>query len=225
PNRLHGWWLKGSSPLTLIYHHGNGGNVGANADHACRLNQYGFSVLLFDYRGYGLSDGEFPSEQRVYEDADAAWRFTVEKGTAPRNILLYGHSLGGAVAVEMAMRHPDAAGLIVESSFTSILEMAKLDRVFRYFPLALLLDQSMDSIHKVPKLKMPVLFMHGTADAIVPPEMSRALEIAAARPKSLVFIRGAGHEDCAAVGGAAYRNAVIQFAAGLPAAGPALAAK
>jgi uncharacterized protein len=216
PNRLHGWWMPGSSPLTLIYHHGNAGNVGDNSEHACRLNKFGFNVLIFDYRGYGHSKGDFPSEQSVYEDADAAWAFaTQEKKMLPRDIVLYGHSLGSAVAIEMATRHPDAAGLIAESGFTSVYDMGKRDPAFNFFPLNVLLHQRMDSISKVPKLKMPALFIHGEADRLIPADMSRTLHAAAPEPKRLLLVPRGGHDNSAAAGGELYKNAVLEFAGSL----------
>jgi uncharacterized protein len=212
-HRLHGWWLQGTQADTLIYHHGNGGNVGANAEQACRLQKMGFSVLIFDYRGYGRSEGEFPTERSVYADAENAWDYvTREKQVVPANVILYGHSLGGAVAIEMASRHPDAGGLVVESAFTSIYDMGTRDGTFTVFPLRLLLTQHMDSITKIPRLRMPILFIHGTADEIVPAEMSRTLFAAAHDPKTLLMVPGAGHENVASVGGDVYRAAWLRFA-------------
>ena len=216
PDRLHGWWLGGPGPHTLIYYHGNGGNVGANAEHACRLQRFGFSVLIFDYRGYGRSVGDFPSEQAVYDDAQAAWDFvTRARKVAPGSVILYGHSLGGAIAVEIARRHPDAAGLIAESTFTSVYDMGTRDGMYAIFPLRLLLNQKLDTISKIPSVKMPVLFIHGMADTIVPHDMSETLFAAAHQPKTLVLVPQAGHENVAAVGGEVYRTAVLRFAESL----------
>jgi uncharacterized protein len=215
-DRLHGWWLRGAGPQTLIYYHGNGGNVGANAEHACRLQRFGFSVLIFDYRGYGRSVGDFPSEQAVYADAQAAWDFvTCARNVSPGRVILYGHSLGGAIAVEMARLHPDAAGLIAESTFTSVYDMGTRDGMYAIFPLRLLLNQKLDTISKIKSVKMPVLFIHGTADAIVPHDMSQTLFAAAPQPKTLVLVPQAGHENVAAVGGEIYRTAVLRFAGSL----------
>src|SRR5947209_15187155 len=107
-HRLRGWWLPGTNGKTVIYFHGNGGNIGENAEHACRFQKMGFSTLLFDYRGYGKSDGGFPSERSVYADGDRAWSYLMEKHLTPADIVIYGHSLGAALAVEIATRHPDA---------------------------------------------------------------------------------------------------------------------
>ncbi|MCS6814450.1 MAG: lysophospholipase, partial [Cyanobacteria bacterium] len=122
PEHLHGWWIPARQPhgKVLLYLHGNTNNIGANVEHAGRFHRLGFSVLLVDYRGYGQSEGSFPSEQQVYADAEAAWHYLVQqRGINPEQIVIYGHSLGGAIAIELATRHPQASGLIVESSFTS----------------------------------------------------------------------------------------------------------
>ncbi|HEY9610286.1 alpha/beta hydrolase, partial [Allocoleopsis sp.] len=126
--RIHGWWIPTNKPKlgTLLYFHGNGINIGANVNQARRLRQMGFSVLLIDYRGYGRSEGGIPSESRIYQDAETAWNYLVKERRVPASqIYLYGHSLGGAVAIELARRHPEAAGLIVQSSFTSMQQMVE----------------------------------------------------------------------------------------------------
>src|SRR5437588_12660066 len=127
---LRGWWLPGNNGKTVLYLHGNGGNVGANAEHACRFQKMGFSTLLVDYRGYGKSDGGFPSERSVYQDAERAWSYLIEKHIPPTEIIVYGHSLGAAVAIETAKRHPEARALITESAFTSLADMAERDRMY-----------------------------------------------------------------------------------------------
>ncbi|MCU1285304.1 MAG: phospholipase, partial [Acidobacteriales bacterium] len=205
-----------SNRRALIYFHGNGGSIGANAAHACRLSRMGFAVLIFDYRGYGRSEGGPPTEKQVYDDAEQAWNFLLTKeplsDPSPDKInakpVIYGHSLGGAVAVEMATRHPEASALIVESSFTSIQEMAKQSPQFRFFPTWLILNQHMDSLEKMFTVKMPVLVIHGTADNIVPFAMSEKLYAAAPGKKQLFLVPGAGHENCASVAGEKYQEAV-----------------
>lgn len=221
---LHGWWMPAASPRgTLLYFHGNAGNVGVNAAHAARFQTLGLNVLLFDYRGYGRSAGAFPSEKSVYEDADAVWRYVTESRQIPAwQIILYGHSLGGAVAIETAVRHPEAAGLITESTFTSIDDMAR-EQSYRIFPLALLLTNRFESLEKIARVRMPTLFIHGENDSIVPTEMSRRLHASsAAKVKALLLVPGADHEDTARVGGAVWRRALSEF---IDAALPAAAAK
>lgn len=212
--RMHGWWIPAAraDAKVLLYFHGNGINIGANVAHAYRFHQLGFSVLLMDYRGYGRSEGGFPTEARVYQDAAAAWDYLVlGKQIKPSEIFLYGHSLGGAIAIDLAVKHPDAAGLIVEGSFTSIRNMVEHQDRFWMFPVDLLLSQRFDSISKVRSLQMPVLFIHGTGDGIVPAAMSQQLYAAANEPKELLLIPEAGHNDVAEVAGSQYLHAVQKF--------------
>lgn len=212
--RMHGWWIPAArdNAKVLLYLHGNGINIGANIAHAYRFYQLGFSVLIMDYRGYGRSEGGFPTESRVYQDAAFAWDYLVKKREIqPSQIFIYGHSLGGAIAIDLAVKHPEAAGLIVESSFSSIREIVEHQRRFWMFPVDLILNQRFDSITKVRSLQMPVLFIHGTADLMVPAAMSQLLYAAAPEPKQLVLIPGAGHNDVAEVAGSQYLQAVQRF--------------
>jgi len=212
--RIHGWWIPAQiqSDKTLLYLHGSALNIGANVDHARRFHNLGFSVFLVSYRGYGLSEGQFPSEAQMYADAEVAWNYLVkQKRIDPDRIFIYGHSIGGAVAVDLAVRHPEAAGLIVEATFTSIFDMARLKYRYHLLPMKLIVEQKFDSQEKVGHLKIPVLFIHGTKDALVPPEMSRCLYEKASSPKQLKFIKGGGHNDSAAVGGEDYLRSIRQF--------------
>ena len=112
--RIHGWWIPAQIPSdkTLLYLHGSAINIGANVDHARRFHNLDFTVFLVSYRGYGLSEGKFPSEEQVYADAQAAWNYLVaQRGIKPGDIFIYGHSIGGAIAIDLATRPPDAAGL------------------------------------------------------------------------------------------------------------------
>ncbi len=204
---------KGGLGGVVLYLHGNGSNVGANVEHANRFHRLGLSVFVIDYRGYGKSQGDFPSESQVYEDAQLAWDYLVkQRGVNPHQIYIYGHSLGGAIAIDLAVRHPEAARLIVEGSFTSTRAMVDFQKgLFWLFPIDWLLTQRFDSLSKVDRLQMPVLFIHGTADNVVPVEMSKKLFDAAPEPKQLYIVPDGGHNNVAQIGGAEYLQIVSQF--------------
>ena len=204
---------KGGLGGVVLYLHGNGSNVGANVEHANRFHRLGLSVFAIDYRGYGKSQGDFPSESQVYEDAQLAWDYLVkQRGVNPHQIYIYGHSLGGAIAIDLAVRHPEAAGLIVEGSFTSTRAMVDFQKgLFWLFPIDWLLTQRFDSLSKVDRLQMPVLFIHGTADNVVPVEMTKKLFDAAPEPKQLYIVPDGGHNNVAQIGGAEYLQIVSQF--------------
>ena len=224
PNgKIHGWWLPASkveAPV-LLYLHGNGSNNGDTVGHALRFFRLGFSVLLIDYRGYGYSDfgngdttqhNSFPDEAKVYEDAEAAWKYLIQdREIKPQNLFIYGHSLGGAIGIEMAVRHPEMAGLIVEGTFTSMKEMADIIGYSRWFPLQLLLTQKFDSIKNITTLQVPILLIHGTEDEVVPTFMSQELYNAAPSAKKLYLVSGAGHNDVARVGGETYLKIISHF--------------
>ena len=199
---VHGWWMPAARPdaKLVLYFHGNEGNVSTSLDETALLRSLGYSVLVVDYRGYGQSDGAFPSEASVYEDAEAAldaleddWRLK------PQDIYVYGHSLGAAIAIDLAARHPELGGLIVESAFTSIYDMARLDSKYGIFPVGLLLNQRFESIKKVGSLELPVLYIHGTADRVVPYSMGLALYEQSGGRKRFIAVPGGGHDDNAAV--------------------------
>ena len=213
--RLHAWFIPSPeepNKNVLLYLHGSALNIGANIDHAKRFRNMGFSVLLLSYRGYGISDGDLPSEKNIYADAEAAWDYlTTVKGIDPHSIFIYGHSLGGAVAIQLATTHPNAGGLIVEGTFTSIAEMAQLYPQYRFLPLNLIINQRFDSAKKVRILQVPVLYIHGTNDERVPYKMSHKLYNQTSSAKRIKLIKGGGHNNSAAVGGEEYLDSVKDF--------------
>ena len=210
--KMHGWWIPAASERGVVLHlHGNSYNIGANLGQALRFHQLAYSVLLVDYRGYGQSEGGFPSEASLYQDAEAMWDHLVRgRRVAPKRVFLFGHSLGGAIAVDLALRHPEAAGLIVQSSFTSMAEMVKR-RGYGIFPIDLLLTQRFETLQKVRSLRLPVLYIHGTADRLIPVAMGDRLFATSATPKRLYLVESAGHNDVAEVGGDRYGQVVQQF--------------
>ena len=209
---LHAWWIPAEKPdaPTVLYLHGNFRNISYNLENALRYRALGSNLLLVDYRGYGKSSGGKPSEAKVYEDAEAAWQYLVgQRGVKPQQLFIYGHSLGGAVAIDLALRHPEAAGLITESTFTSMQAMGELK--YDFLPAGLLLNQRFESLQKITQLKVPLLLIHGTWDQKVPVGMAQQLFEAAPQPKTLVMIEGGEHSNNAAVGWVEYRDAVSAF--------------
>jgi uncharacterized protein len=205
--RVHGWWIPGpdASAPTLLYLHGARWSLSNNLFRIQRLHRMGFAVLAIDYRGFGRSDGELPSEAQAYDDAQVAWKHLRLLEPDARRRFVYGHSLGGAVAIELATRNDDVAGLIVESTFTSMADMAEK---MGYGGLGLMLTQRFDSLAKVATVRAPVLFVHGTSDRFVPPEMSERLYAAAPEPKRLLLVESGNHSNVSAVAFDKYQAAV-----------------
>jgi fermentation-respiration switch protein FrsA (DUF1100 family) len=213
---LHAWFFPLPEPLaTLLFCHGNAGNASHRLENVYYLVEAGFQVLLFDYRGYGHSSGQ-PSEGGLYRDAEAAWVHLVGRSdTVGMPRIIFGRSLGGAVAVDLGVRVDNADGLIVESTFTSIKTLAR-------HILALPLPEmpvKYDSLSKIGSLKPPLLAIHGEKDELIPFADGRALFEAAPEPKSWYPIAGAGHNDTVIVGGEAYFHRLAAFADELRGAG------
>ena len=213
-DQIHGWWLSAQSQSNgnaLLFLHGNSYNVGENLFHAKRFVDMGFSVLLMDYRGFGRSDGGFPRESFVYEDAQAMYDYLLEEqGFSPDQIFVYGHSLGGAIAIDLVKNNP-AAGLIAEGTFTSIPDMATYTGRYSFLPVNLLLHQRFESLSKVPEIKTPTLFIHGLEDEVIPYEMGQTLHDAAIAPKQIYLVPEAGHNDVASTADLEYNDAILNF--------------
>ena len=213
--RIHGWHITGRSNVTLLWFHGNAGNISHRLDNILMLNRrLGVGVFIVDYRGYGLSEGR-PSEKGIYMDAEAAFDYLVsDLGLdAEREIVLFGRSLGVGVAVEMGTRHR-VRGVIIESGFTSIREMAESSGSPLPISLVLLVFEARyDSISKIGRVESPVMILHGDRDDTVPYWMAEKLYAAASEPKTLYPIRGANHNDTVYVGGEAYLRALGEFIA------------
>lgn len=201
---LFSWWIPaaGASAPTMLYFHGSDKNMGHARDleYARGMHGLGYNVLMIDYRGYGKSTGGKPSERSVYEDAESAWNYLVrQRGIKPGMIFIYGHSLGGAIAIDLAVHHPDAAGVIEESSFTSMPAIVSAIG-YGFMPTDMLIHERFDSLAKVPELKIPLLVIHGTWDKVVPYKMGQQLFNAAPEPKTIELIEGGGHENSCIVG-------------------------
>ena len=211
--RLHGWLLDArSAPVGhLLICHGNGGNVGDRLHFASLLMAVGFDVLLFDYRGYGRSSGR-PGEQGTYRDARAALACLLDQpGVDASRVLYLGESLGGAVAVDLALAHPPA-GVVLISAFTSIREMAR--HHYPFIPAALVPD-AYPTLRRIPDLGAPLLVLHGEGDAVVALSHATSLFEAAPEPKRIRTFPGVGHDDLAVLAGAAVAEEIASWASGL----------
>jgi fermentation-respiration switch protein FrsA (DUF1100 family) len=209
--RLAGIWLPAAdadAPL-LLYLHGARWDVSGSASRMARMRELGFSVLGIDYRGFGKSSDELPSERMAYEDARAAWRWLAEQHpNAPRYI--FGHSLGAAVAVDLASQASDAAGLIVEGSFTSIGDVFASMR-WGWLPVQWLITQRFDAAQKIERIRVPLLVVHGSADRLIPPTLGRALYERAPGPKRFVLVDGGSHHNTNALAMNEYRSALHEL--------------
>jgi len=207
---LHGWFFPGEKDRPVLLHfHGNAGNISHRLDLAQMFLRQGFSVFLFDYRGFGKSQGR-PSEQGLYKDGMAAYDTLVKKwGILPGNIVLHGHSIGAAVAIEVALTKSVRA-VILESAFTSTKDMAKTIPLF--FLLSPLLPANYNNLEKVARLRIPKLFVHGDRDDIVSFSMGQKLFEAAVEPKFFYSVKDAGHNDVFIVGGKKYFQTFAEFA-------------
>jgi pimeloyl-ACP methyl ester carboxylesterase len=207
--RLHGWWIAHPYALgTLIYCHGNNGNVTNRIGVLDDLRRLGVNLLAFDYRGYGRSEG-IPDEEGLCRDVRAAWDYLIaERAQRPASILLFGHSLGGAVAIDGAL-HREVAGLVVQSSFTSVRDMART--IYPRVPLHYVARNQFRSIDKVGRLAMPKLFIHGTQDPTVPISLGRALHDRAPAPKEWYEVEGGGHSELHRHGGLRYFGRLQRF--------------
>ena len=208
--RLHGWWVKRRAAALghVLLCHGNAGNVGDRILHATVLTAVGFDVLLFDYRGYGQSSGR-PGEQETYRDARGALTCLLRQPDVDASRVLYlGESLGGAVAIELALAHPPA-GLVLLSAFTSVRDMARVH--YPLIPTALVPD-AYPSLRLIGLLRAPLLVLHGEDDAIVPVEHGRALFDAATDPKRLRIVPGVGHNDIVSLAGKRLADEIASWA-------------
>jgi len=202
PARLHALWLPAARAAdggpVLLYLHGARWNVEGSAPRIRRMQQLGFSVLAIDYRGFGKSTRELPSEDMAGEDARAAWDWLAARyGDRPR--YLFGHSLGGAVAIDLASQVHDERGVIVEGTFTSIPDVAATMK-WGWLPLGPLITQRFDSVKKVAAVNAPLLVVHGSEDRLIPPALGERLYAAATGRKMFVREEGGTLYSTVAVG-------------------------
>jgi alpha-beta hydrolase superfamily lysophospholipase len=213
PARLHGLWSAssrhGSNGPVLLYLHGARWNVEGSSPRIRRMQELGFSVLAIDYRGFGKSTPGLPSEDMAYEAARAAWDWLAANYTTrPRYI--FGHSLGGAIAIDLAAKVDDERGTIVEGTFTSIADVASSMK-WGWLPIGPLITQRFDSLHKVARIGSPLLVVHGDSDNLINSELGHKLYKAAQGRKRFLLVKGGSHHSTMSVGLAKYREALADI--------------
>ena len=221
-SKLHGLWLEADMPLAslrdglsnndnpvLLYLHGARWNVTGSAFRMRRMQELGFSVLGVDYRGFGKSSAGLPSEDTAYEDARTAWDWLAANyPNRPRYI--FGHSLGGPIAINLASQVTDESGTIVEGTFTSIADVVSTFK-WGWVPISALITQRFDAIRKVDQIGSPLLVVHGGRDQLIDPNLGRKLFEAAAEPKLFVLVENGSHHNTNTVGQPQYKAALAQL--------------
>jgi len=205
---LHGWHIKHDDPVaTLLFFHGNAGNISHRLDSLQIFHRLGLSVFIFDYRGYGQSEGQ-ASEKGTYLDAEAAWNYLIkEQGIDSKKIIIFGRSLGAAIAAWLAEKHTPAA-LMLESAFSSIVDIAK--HYYPYLPIKWMLRIHYPTIDRIKNIDCPLLVIHSPNDEIIPYKFGQRIFTAARQPKTFLEIRG-GHNDGFLVTGEKYTEGIANF--------------
>ena len=206
---LHGWYIPTEgAQATLLWFHGNAGNITHRLENIQLLKPLKLNIFIFDYRGYGRSEGE-PEEGGLYKDSLAAYDFLIrEKKVTEENLFLFGRSLGGICAVEVASQR-FAAGLILESTFTSAQDMVK--KIFPLLPLGRFIKSRFNAVETIASVHIPKLFLHGMKDEVVPYRLGRKLYASAPQPKQFYDIPNAGHNDTYIRGGLPYFDELLLF--------------
>jgi alpha-beta hydrolase superfamily lysophospholipase len=209
--RLHALWAASDNPKApvLLYLHGARWNVTGSAFRIRRMQELGFSVLGVEYRGFGKSSPGLPGEDTAAEDARAAWQWLAQQHPQ-RERYIFGHSLGGAIAIDLASRVDDEHGTLVEGTFTSIPELIRTFK-WGWLPVGPLVTQRFDSLGKVQRIGSPLLVVHGSNDRLISPELGRKLFEAATGPKAFVLVEEGSHHNTNSVGQAQYREALARL--------------
>ncbi len=208
--RLNGWYIPAGGGYTVLFCHGNAGNIGHRMHKISILHSLGLDQFVFDYRGYGRSEGA-PSEQGLYRDAQAAYDYlTKEKHIPAGSIILYGESIGCAVIIELALKN-EARALITEEAFTSVKDMARL--AFPFIPHQIF-SSRFDSVSKIKGISCPKLIIHSVEDEIVPYALGEKLYEAAGVPKKFLKLNGS-HNTAFLDSEKEYRDGIKSFLAGL----------
>ena len=205
---IYGWWIPHSEAhFTLLFLHGNAGNISHRLESIALFHDMKLSVLIIDYQGYGLSDGK-PGEEGTYLDAEAAWNYLVdEKQINPDNIIIFGRSLGGAVATWLATQVTPGA-LILESTFTSIVEIAK--HYYPYLPVSIIARIHYPSIERITSVSSPLLIIHSQDDDVIPYAHGRRLFDTSTGNKTFLDING-NHNNGFLTSGIDYTNGIRHF--------------
>lgn len=209
--KLHALWAANARPdaPVLLYLHGARWDVRGSAHRMRRMQDLGFSVLGIDYRGFGRSTGALPSEELSYEDARAAWTWLARQ-YPQRPRFIFGHSLGGAIAVQLASEVNDAKGLMLEGTFTSIADVVR-SYPWGWLPVGPLITQRFEAGERIAHVKAPVLVVHGSNDRTIAPELGRALYERASQPKRFVLVDGGSHHNTHGLAQDHYRAALREL--------------
>ncbi len=206
--RLGAWFVPAESSATVVlFCHGNGGNISTLMEYIKQFHRLGHAILVFDYRGYGTSEGE-PDEEGMYKDARAAWNHLItDQRYSPDRIIVVGLSLGGPVAAQLAVTNSPRA-VILQSTFTSLADMAS--NVYPIFPVRYMLSYRYPTVEFVQRLRCPLLIIHSTTDEVIPFEHGQALYDAAHEPKEFLQISG-GHNDGHIISATLYHKGIAEF--------------
>ena len=212
---INGWFLPATSPspakLTILFFHGNAGNISHRLEKIGIFRDLGVDTFIIDYRGYGRSEGQ-PNEEGTYRDAQAAYAYlTQQRKLSPHSIVVYGESLGTAIAADLASKL-QVRGLILEDGFTSVADVGQ--KMFPIFPVRWLVRNKYDTASKLPRMHVPLLIFHSRQDEMFPYEYAERLLAAAPAPKWLVELHGS-HNDAFWQSQVVYRQALREFFAGL----------